>query len=85
MDAEDIRASITKAIDLAERVQATAEAYRQAYEQLQSALLLLDLESSSRKATSIHRTARRIGKEMAVDAELIGEVKTDLQNWLPYV
>jgi hypothetical protein len=84
-DADSLRAEISQAIDLAERVQATALAYREAIEQLQSACLLLDLHSDNPFSRSIGRMAPMIGHELGSDAEITGQVKTELQVWLPHV
>lgn len=85
MDANEIRASINNAINLAERVQAAELAYRQAIEQFHSACLLMDLESNSNKSASIMRKVTAIGRELPTDSEITGQVKTELQEWLPNV
>jgi DNA-binding LytR/AlgR family response regulator len=85
-DAHDLRAEINNAINLAERTQAAWQHYREAIEQLQSAVLLLDINSEGHnKAASAARMAPVIGKELVIDAEVIGQVKSSLQEWLPYV
>lgn len=84
-DADHLRAEITQAIDLAERVQAVALEYRAAIEQLQSACLLLDLRAENRWSRSIGRMAPGIGADLGIDAEVTGQVKTELQDWLPHV
>lgn len=83
---EELRAEINSAIDMAERVQVQWNQYREAIEQLQSTILLLDLQASNNVyASSAMRMAPLIGRELSVDAEIIGQVKTNLQDWLPYV
>ncbi len=83
---EQLRAEINNAIDLAERAQAQWMSYKDSVEQLQSAVLLLDLQASTNSyARSTSRMAPLIGRDLSDDAEIIGQVKSNLQNWLPSV
>jgi hypothetical protein len=84
-DAQYLRAQIQEAIDLAAKVQAQALAYREAIHELQQACLLLDLGSSNAFSRSIGRMVPMIGHELGSDAEITGQVKTELQVWLPHV
>jgi hypothetical protein len=84
-DADSIRAEISNAIDLAERVQATWHAYQDAVHQLQGAVSLLDLRSDSTYSRSAARMSPLIGRDLSLDAEVIGQVKSTLQDWLPRV
>lgn len=84
-DADFLRAEISDAIQLAEKVQVAALAYLAAIRDLQQTCLLLDLHSDNAFSRSIGRMAPLIGRDLGADAEVIGQVKTELQVWLPHV
>jgi len=84
-DADYLRAQIQEAIDLAAKVQAQALAYREAIHELQQVCLLLDVNSDNAFSRSIGRMVPLIGQDLGADTEITGQVKTELQAWLPHV
>jgi hypothetical protein len=85
--ADELRAEINMGIDLAERVQGLALDYESAIRQLQTHILLLDLnESNNSHLRSIARMSPLLTEgSLNEDKEITGQIKTELQNWLPRV
>lgn len=83
--AEGLRAEINVAIDMAERVQAASLMFEQAIKDLQAAVLLLDLHADNTYSRSCARMTPLIGRNLFEDNEIIGQVKSNLQEWMPQV
>jgi hypothetical protein len=80
-EADGVKAQITIAIDMAERVQAAQLAYQQAVHDLQGAVILLDLTADNPYSRSSMRMAPLIGRGIIDDMEITGQVKSNLQEW----
>jgi len=84
-DADQLRLEIQATIEAAAEVQRLALEYQTAVNDLQHKVMILDLRSESMYSRSAARMVALIGKELVVDAEITGQVKTEMQNWLPHV
>jgi hypothetical protein len=84
-EADGLRAEINVAIDMAERVQAAQLMYQQAVQDLQGAVLLLDLHADNSYSRSCTRMAPLIANDLPEDQEIAGQVKSNLQEWLGLV
>lgn len=81
-EAEETRAEVNRLIDICEDLQIQLLVLKTRIQELQGGVVLLDLtQSISPSVRSIARMAPLIGRSITDDQEIIGQVKSDLQDF----